>query len=122
VFLRQHFPPRPANLNGKVQSTAGERSIMAAWNNLETPDTPLADCDFEAAISPRQVFRLKQGEEIRSLEPTFQTLRVVSGTAWITLDGQDVILNRNEQVCLIAGRSSTIISNLSHEQLILEVY
>ena len=58
-----------------------------------------------------RVRRLQPGEAKR-IRRTGQTLHIVSGAAWVTINGRDVILQSGEDVKLPWGRHPAVISGL----------
>lgn len=65
-------------------------------------------------------FTLEQGEVFRM--PTgYQELYVLSGTAWISVNGQDIILLSGDKVSLETNKGSALISALGESSLSLEV-
>jgi hypothetical protein len=72
--------------------------------------------------SPDSALRLVliPGEVLR-VPPTQGTLRVLSGTAWVSLDGEDILLGR-DQFLDIAGRADrAVVSGLGGRPLLFEV-
>ena len=49
-------------------------------------------------------------------------LAVVAGTAWVTVNGQDIFLAPDQSLCLPARRDTALISALGRTPLILEVF
>jgi hypothetical protein len=65
--------------------------------------------------------RLEPGE-ILSIARRGQTLRVVSGCAWITLDGQDLTLLAGQDMILEPGKDAAVVSALEEEPLVYRLY
>jgi hypothetical protein len=63
---------------------------------------------------------LLQGEALR-VPSTRGTLRVLSGTAWVSLEGKDVLLGRNEIIDIARRSDSPVVSGLGREPLLFEV-
>jgi hypothetical protein len=61
-------------------------------------------------------------DEVYKLPQTHREIQVLSGTAWITLDKQDIILNSSEKVSLPSSKNPVIISSLNNVPLILAVW
>ena len=47
---------------------------------------------------------------VRSEKRDSQVLRIVSGTAWVSMDGEDMVLNSGEELKLSHGRHQAVIS------------
>jgi hypothetical protein len=71
------------------------------------------------APSPLRLVLLP-GETLR-LPGAQASFRALSGTAWITRDGKDILLTSGEQRELPAARDHTVISAIGTEALLLEV-
>lgn len=59
-------------------------------------------------------------ENIYKLPKTVTTVRVLSGRAWVTLLGKDIILRQGESAVLKPGNDGAVVSSLSDVPLILE--
>jgi hypothetical protein len=59
--------------------------------------------------------------EIFHLPQACQEIRVLAGCAWLTLDGQDIILTRGDQLWLAKNRDFALVSALGQNPLIFEV-
>jgi hypothetical protein len=57
---------------------------------------------------------------VRDEKRESQVLRVVSGTAWVSMDGEDVILKPGEEIKLSHGRYSAVVSSADDEPLVYE--
>jgi hypothetical protein len=68
-------------------------------------------------ISSQYQICLHDGE-IFSLQGAMQTLYVVRGRAWVTLDGRDIFLNTRQQVTLPRSKYAVVISALKHRDLV----
>jgi len=75
-----------------------------------------------ACRSPESALRivLIQGEVLR-VPPTHGTLRVLSGTAWVSVDGKDVLLSRGEFVNVGGRADRPVVSGLGRDPLLFEV-
>lgn len=60
-------------------------------------------------------------DEVFSLQGAMQTLYIVSGRAWITLDGKDIFLNAGQQITLPRSRYAVVISAIKHHELAFEI-
>jgi hypothetical protein len=63
---------------------------------------------------------LLQGEVLR-VPPTRGTLRVLSGTAWVSLEGEDILLGRDQFIDIARRSDPPIVSGLGREPLLFEV-
>jgi hypothetical protein len=63
---------------------------------------------------------LLAGETLR-IPGTQTSIRALSGTAWITREGKDILLSSGEQKDLPAARDCTVISAIGTEALLFEV-
>lgn len=66
-------------------------------------------------------FTLKK-DEIFRLPPGNREFQVLSGVAWVTIDGNDIILHSGEKAELESHKDIAIISALGEIPLILEVF
>jgi mannose-6-phosphate isomerase-like protein (cupin superfamily) len=57
---------------------------------------------------------------VRSEKRDSQMLRIVSGTAWVSMDGEDMILNPGEELKLSHGKHQAVISATGNEPLVYE--
>jgi hypothetical protein len=64
---------------------------------------------------------LRQNEVLR-LPAAGQALKVISGIAWVTVNGRDNFLASGESLRLPSGRDAVLISALGRQSLILEVF
>jgi hypothetical protein len=63
---------------------------------------------------------LLQGEVLR-VPPTRGTLRVLSGTAWISQDGEDILLCRDQFIDIARRSDPPVVSGIGREPLLFEV-
>jgi hypothetical protein len=62
------------------------------------------------------------GSETYRLSERRQTIRVLSGTAWITIEGKDVILGRGQQMALNVRRGDfSVLSGIQRSSLVVEL-
>jgi len=61
-------------------------------------------------------------DEVYKLPQTHREVQVLSGIAWITLDEQDIILDRSEKTLLPPSKNPVVISALNNVPLILAVW
>lgn len=57
---------------------------------------------------------------VRTEKRESQVLRIVSGTAWVSMDGEDLILKPGEELKLSHGKHKAVVSPASNEPLIYE--
>ena len=72
--------------------------------------------------SPDSALRLVllQGEVLR-VPPTQGTLRVLSGTAWVSLEGEDILLCRDQSLDIAGRADRPVVSGLGRDPLLFEV-
>ena len=68
----------------------------------------------------KQTTQLQRGEA-RSLRRNARHLRVVSGHAWITFDGQDMYLDSDQELTLSPGRSHAVVVAIGDHPLVYEI-
>ncbi len=77
------------------------------------------------SISGRQHqrFELSRGE-IQRLEATGlrMRIRVLSGSAWVTANGQDMIVKRGAVLQLPPSKESIVISSLNNTAVVYEIH
>lgn len=71
-------------------------------------------------ISSQYQIRL-QDSEAYSLQGAMQTLYIVSGRAWVTLDGNDLFLSAGQQITLPRSRYAVVVSAIKRRELVFEV-
>jgi mannose-6-phosphate isomerase class I len=71
------------------------------------------------ALSEKQ-FELMDGF-VRDEKRESQVLHVVEGTAWVTMDGRDIILNEGEELRLSHGKYDVVVSATGQKPLIYEI-
>jgi mannose-6-phosphate isomerase-like protein (cupin superfamily) len=57
---------------------------------------------------------------VRDEKRESQVMRIVSGTAWVSMDGEDIILNPGEELKLSHGKYKALVSPASDEPLVYE--
>lgn len=57
---------------------------------------------------------------VRDEKRESQVLRIVSGTAWISMDGEDVVLKPGEEFKLSHGKHKALVSPATNEPLVYE--
>lgn len=71
------------------------------------------------ALSEKK-FELMDGF-VRDEKRESQVLHIVSGTAWVTMDGEDIVLGEGEEIRLSHGKYGAVISTANHEPLVYEI-
>ena len=61
------------------------------------------------------------GDETYVLDSYAQLIRVLNGSAWITINGEDRIVRQDEDTYIESGREQAIISSLNHRPLVFEI-
>ena len=62
-------------------------------------------------------FEVMKGS-IRDEKPESQLLHVVSGTAWVSMDGKDLIVYEGQEVKLSRGKYQAVVSNVGDEPVV----
>jgi hypothetical protein len=75
--------------------------------------------DTQVAIFDRAI-QLNRGQ-VRSIGRKAQFLRVISGEAWVTIDGEDIILSDDEKMTLEPRKSRAVITAVGENSLVYEV-
>ena len=57
---------------------------------------------------------------VRSEKRESQVLRVVSGTAWVSMDGKDILLEPGQEFKLSHGRNQAVVSPIGQEPIVYE--
>ena len=57
---------------------------------------------------------------VRTEKRESQLMRVVSGTAWVSMDGKDMVLNPGEELKLSHGQYKAVVSAAGNEPLVYE--
>jgi mannose-6-phosphate isomerase-like protein (cupin superfamily) len=57
---------------------------------------------------------------VRSEKRESQVLRIVSGTAWVSMEGEDIVLNPGEELKLSHGKYNAVVSPVGDEPLVYE--
>lgn len=70
--------------------------------------------------SQAETFQLQKGE-VRSLRRDGRRLRVLSGSAWLTMGGRDYILDRGQWVPLESDRERALLSAVDGTSVRVEV-
>ncbi len=75
---------------------------------------------YSELAAPDRIMVMK--DEVYRLPQTHRQIQVLSGTAWLTLDKQDIILNSPEKASLPSSQNPVVISALNNMPLILAVW
>jgi glyoxylate utilization-related uncharacterized protein len=75
----------------------------------------------KAAARPSQVIELSR-ENVHSIWPASQTLRVVAGRLWVSLNGLDLVLDEGGELYLPDSNPyPAVLSNLSKRTVFYEI-
>ncbi len=100
------------------QQSAIASSVDSCSSNFGSFDHPF-EANLKSVVSHH--FTLHQGEVFR-FPSACRELYVLSGVAWITVAGEDIILTSNETASLASNKDFAIISALGKVPLILEAF
>ena len=75
---------------------------------------------FSELTAPNRIILMEN--EVYKLPQTHREIQVLSGSAWITLDQQDIILQSPEKASLPPSKNFAVISALNNMPLILAVW
>jgi quercetin dioxygenase-like cupin family protein len=106
-----------SNTFAKTIRQATPSNSLISYSN-QSPLSKLFKGNFKALASCR--FTLEKGEVFR-VPSACREIHVLSGIAWITVAGKDIILNTGEKISLESKKDSAILSVLGNEPLNLEV-
>jgi hypothetical protein len=59
--------------------------------------------------------------ETHRLSPTCQNIQILSGTAWVTIAGEDVILTQGEKASILPTKDVIVVSAVGAIPLVLEI-
>lgn len=76
--------------------------------------------DFYQSAEPIEIIELGK-DETYPLEPQTQIIRVLSGSAWITVNGEDRIVAQGQDMLLKPGKEKVIISSANTRPLVFEI-
>lgn len=74
-----------------------------------------------SGVNCRVTDSVESSGDVRTLRAAGQTVRVIQGIAWVTLDGADIVLRPGDSAYLRPGAPAAIISRLSSKMLTYEV-
>ena len=75
---------------------------------------------FSELTAPNRIILMEN--EVYKLPQTHREIQVLSGSAWITLDQQDIVLQSPEKASLPPSKNFAVISALNNMPLILAVW
>lgn len=84
---------------------------------MATPDAKRVTHTMEAITKCK--IELMEGY-VRGEKRESQVLRIVSGTAWVSMEGEDIILQPGDELKLSHGKHNAVISPTGNEPLIYE--
>jgi mannose-6-phosphate isomerase-like protein (cupin superfamily) len=84
---------------------------------MTTPDSKLITHTMEKLSQSK--IELMKGY-VRSEKRESQVLRIVSGTAWVSMDGEDLVLNPGEELKLSHGKHQAVVSPAGDDPLVYE--
>lgn len=93
-------------------------SFLVAYSNKFSAFTNLFKSDLKSLI-PYQVTLEK--DQVFRVPSAYRELRILSGIAWITGDGEDIILTSGQKASLTSSKGGTVLSALGNVPLTLEV-
>ena len=62
------------------------------------------------------------GRDVRRMTNVAQVIRVVAGSAWITVNGEDIFVNRGEQIQIEPSEHPPVISGVNGRAVVYEVW
>jgi hypothetical protein len=74
----------------------------------------------QQTISSSRLFTLQHNQSLR-LPQQLQELQILSGAAWLTFAGQDIILNSQQILSIPKTKYGAVISAISQEPLVFEL-
>jgi mannose-6-phosphate isomerase-like protein (cupin superfamily) len=57
---------------------------------------------------------------VRGEKRESQVLRIISGTAWVSMEGEDIILQAGDELKLSHGKHNALVSPTGNEPLVYE--
>lgn len=64
---------------------------------------------------------LDENDEVRILRRAGQRMRVTQGTAWVSMDSEDLLVYAGEVITLTSGSLDAAVSNVGDEPLVYEL-
>lgn len=92
-----------------VQALLGKLSRFLSRSYRQTPR-----CTFTQRVT------LRRGE-IYPITMCYHTLQVISGVAWLTQLGEDIVVEAGQFLLVAPGRESALVSALSREAVTFEL-
>ncbi len=81
----------------------------------------IVSSDYTAPAMLQPVERVLGYGDIVSINRMGQKLRVISGSAWITFDGEDMFVLAGEEIVLEPGMYPAVISALKGQPLVYQI-
>jgi hypothetical protein len=106
------------NTSAKTLNQATLSTSLSSYLNRFNTLTNLFQGDLKALASGQ--FTLEKGEVFR-VPSVGQELHVLSGIAWVSVAGQDIIVRSGEKTLLDSNQHSAVISPLGNLPLTVEV-
>jgi hypothetical protein len=107
-----------SNTSAKTFNLSTLSNPLNSWSNQLGSLTNLFKGNLKSLVPCR--FTLQKGEVFR-VPSGCKELQVLSGVAWITVAGQDIILTSGETASLESNKGFAILSALGRNPLTLEV-
>lgn len=81
-----------------------------AWTGQSAIDRMLR---LMVELTPQDAYRLEHRPQV---------IKVVQGTAWIVMDGQDYVVNAGQGITIPARKEPIIVTSLKRKPVIFEVW
>ena len=72
-------------------------------------------------VEPNEEYKECLTSGVYRLDRRGQNLRVVSGYAWVTMDDQDIILTKGQEMYITPGKSPVLVEALRKQPLLFVV-
>jgi hypothetical protein len=105
-----------------MNSVRSNRLTVVIIGATDKPATFIVAGKQEPVVTQRPGDHYLAYGEIASFTRVGQTLRVISGCAWITVDGEDKTLLSGQQMILEPGEDAAVVSALGDEPLVYRIY
>ncbi len=106
--MKYSNPSHPSGIFSLVRRYSTKFNAFA--NPVKQYPKSLASCTF--TLCKGELFRISS---------TFQEAKVVSGVAWITVAGKDIILQPGEKASIASNKDIALVSALGNVSLVLTV-
>ncbi len=88
---------------------------------MQNHNVPVAETNpHPHAENARRIHYLSGSKPLR-IERKEQTVEVLFGSAWVTMDGEDFILHTGDQLQINPGGDFALVSSLQQKRLVLAV-